>query len=102
MPAVASYSVLIHGGPGGHQNHRALIQLHDSAGDTLALLRFHDADGRCEPDSETGGIIRMHLPAILFQGVLDLLRQEKPVEIHFEQGRACLAAIGAPVGEGER
>lgn len=43
----------------------------------------------------------MHLPSTMFQSVLDILRNEKPVYIYFAQGRGFLSTSQEPVGEGE-
>jgi hypothetical protein len=101
MPAVASYSVLFYGSPEGYQTNRAQIQLSDAAGKTLAWLRFNDPGMAFEQDANDGGIIKMHLPSALFQGVLDVLRNEKPLTVYFAQGRGFLGTGVEPVGEGE-
>lgn len=101
MPAVNSYSVLFYGGPDGYQTNRAQIQLSDAAGKTLAWIRFNDPGMFFEADSNAGGIIKMHLPTALFAGVLDTLRNEKPINVYFAQGRGFLGTSGEPVGEGE-
>jgi hypothetical protein len=54
-----------------------------------------------EADSDTGGIIRMHLPSAMFQSVLDVLRNEKPINVYFAQGRGFLGTSAEPVGEAE-
>jgi hypothetical protein len=100
MPAVTSYSVLFYGGPDGYQTNRAQIQLSD-ASNTLAWIRFNDPGMFFETDSNEGGIIRMHLPSAMFQSVLDVLRNEKPINVYFAQGRGFLGTSGEPVGEGE-
>jgi len=101
MPAVSSYSVLFYGGPDGYQTNRAQIQLNDAAGKTLAWIRFNDPGMFFEADSDTGGIIRMHLPSAMFQSVLDVLRNEKPINVSFAQGRGFLGTAAEPVGEAE-
>jgi len=101
MPAVSSYSVLFYGGPDGYQTNRAQIQLNDAAGKTLAWIRFNDPGMFFEADSDTGGIIRMHLPSAMFQSVLDVLRNEKPINVYFAQGRGFLGTSAEPVGEAE-
>ena len=45
----------------------------------------------------SGGIIRMHLPSAMFQNVLDVLRNEKPVYIYFAQKRGFLSTSKVPV-----
>ena len=101
MPAVSSYSVLFYGGPDGYQTNRVQIQLNDAAGKTLAWIRFNDPGMFFEADSDTGGIIRMHLPSAMFQSVLDVLRNEKPINVYFAQGRGFLGTAAEPVGEAE-
>jgi hypothetical protein len=101
MAAVAKYNVLVYGGPDGYQTNRAQIELSDAAGKTLAWLRFNDPGMFYEADYESGGIIRMHLPSSMFQSVLDVLRNEKPINIYFTQGRGFFGTSTEPVGEGE-
>ena len=101
MPLVVSYGVLFYGGPDGYQTNRAQIQLSDGAGQTLAWIRFNDPGMAFEADYESDGIIRMHLPSTMFDGVLDVLRNEGPVNIYFVSGHAFLGTYAEPVGEGE-
>jgi hypothetical protein len=98
---VESYSVLFYGSPSGYQTNRVQIQLSDANGKTLAWIRFNDPGMFFENDYESGGIIRMHLPSTMFQNVLDVLRNEKPVYIYFVQNRAFLGTSKEPLGEGE-
>ena len=95
---VKSYSVLFYGSPSGYQTNRVQIQLSDSNGKTLAWIRFNDPGMFFENDYESGGIIRMHLPSTMFQNVLDVLRNEKPVYIYFVQNRAFLGTSKEPIG----
>jgi len=78
-----------------------IVQLSDANGKTLAWIRFNDPGMFFENDYESGGIIRMHLPSTMFQNVLDVLRNEKPVYIYFVQNRAFLGTSKEPIGEGE-
>ena len=98
---VESYSVLFYGSPSGYQTNRVQIQLSDANGKTLAWIRFNDPGMFFENDYERDGIIRMHLPSTMFQNVLDVLRNEKPVYIYFVQNRAFLGTSKEPIGEGE-
>ena len=98
---VESYSVLFYGSPSGYQTNRVQIQLSDANGKTLAWIRFNDPGMFFENDYESGGIIRMRLPSTMFQNVLDVLRNEKPVYIYFVQNRAFLGTSKEPIGEGE-
>ena len=98
---VKSYHVLFYGSPAGYQTNRAQIQLSDGNRKTLAWIRFNDPGMFFENDYESGGIIRMHLPSAMFQNVLDVLRNEKPVYIYFAQNRGFLSTSMEPIGEEE-
>ena len=54
-----------------------------------------------EDDYESGGIIRMHLPSAMFHGVLDVLRNEKPIHVYLAASRAFLGTSDEPIGEDE-
>jgi hypothetical protein len=47
------------------------------------------------------GVIRMHLPSSMFENVLNILRNEKPVFVYSAVGRGFLSTSLEPVGEGE-
>jgi hypothetical protein len=100
MANVTNYSVLFYGGPDGYQTNRAQIQL--SNGITpVAWVRFNDPGMAFEADYVDGGIIRMHLPSTMFENVIDVLRNEKPINVYFTAGRAFLGTSAEPVGESE-
>jgi len=101
MPKVASYSVLFYGSPTGYQTNRAQIQLSNAKGKTLAWIRFNDPDMTFENDYISGGIIRMHMPSSMFHNVLDVLRNEKPINVYFAANRGFLGTSKEPVGEEE-
>ena len=102
MAEVTNYHILFYGGEDGYQTNRAQIQLSGASGQTLAWVRFNDPGMVFEADYESGGIIRMHLPSAMFQSVLDVLRNEKPIHIYFAQNRGFLGTQSTePVGEGE-
>jgi hypothetical protein len=101
MATATSYHILFYGGPDGYQTNRAQIYLSDAAGKPLAYLRFNDPGMAFENDADDGGIIKMHLPSSMFQSVLDVLRNEKPINIYFAAGRGFLGTAMEPVGEGE-
>ena len=77
-------------------------EIQHGMGNLRAWLRFNDPGMFFENDYESGGIIRMHLPSTMFQNVLDVLRNEKPVYIYFVQNRAFLGTAKEPIGEGEK
>ncbi|MDH5605781.1 MAG: hypothetical protein OEY93_02735 [Anaerolineae bacterium] len=99
--AVESYSLLFYGSPSGYQTNRAQIQLSGADGKTLAWIRFNDPGMFFEDDYESDGIIRMHMPSSMFENVIDVLRNEKPVYIYFAQKRGFLGTAKEPIGEGE-
>ena len=43
----------------------------------------------------------MHLPSAMFQSVLDVLRNEKPLQVYFTAGKAFLGTSSEPIGEEE-
>lgn len=86
MPAVTSYHVLFYGSPEGYITNRAQIALYN--GNTVvAYLRFNDPEMIFENDSMSGSTIYMHLPSSMFANVIDVLRNEKPINVYFAQGR---------------
>ena len=101
MVNVTSYHILIYGSAQGYQTNRVQIQL--SNGNTVvALIRFNEPGMVFEADSNAGGIIKMHLPSSMFQSVVDILRNEKPINIYFAQGRGFFGtSTSEPVGEAE-
>lgn len=98
---IKNYHILFYGSPQGYQTNRAQIALYGADGNTAAFIRFNDPGMLFENDSQSGSIILMHLPSAMFQSVLDVLRNEKPVYIYFAQGRGFLSTSKEPVGEGE-
>ncbi len=98
---VKNYHVLFYGSPEGYQTNRAQISLYGPDGKTAAFVRFNDPGMTFENDYDADGIIRMHMPSTMFENVLDVLRNEKPVYIYFAQGRGFLSTSMEPIGEGE-
>lgn len=98
---IKKYHVLVYGSPNGYQTNRAQISLYNSSNKTVAYLRFNDPGMSFENDSESNGRILMHLPSTMFDSVLDVLRNEKPVYIYFAAGRGFLSTSREPIGEGE-
>ncbi len=99
---VTSYHILIYGSEQGYQTNRAQIQLNDGA-KVVAWIRFNDPGMLFETDSNIDGIIKMHLPSSMFQSVIDILRNEKPINIYFAQGRGFFGTSSLePVGKAEK
>lgn len=72
-----------------------------AADKTLAWIQFNDPGMFFEADANDGGIIKMHLPSAMFQNVLDVLRNEQPINAYFAAGRGFFGAASEPVGEGK-
>jgi len=101
MVNVNSYHILIYGSEQGYQTNRAQIALYDN-GKVVAYIRFNDPGMAFETDTNVGGIIKMHLPSTMLQSVIDILRNEKPINVYFAQGRGFFGtATTEPVGEEE-
>ncbi|UCH57978.1 MAG: hypothetical protein JSV18_03505 [Candidatus Bathyarchaeota archaeon] len=100
MPQVTSYHVLTYGSPSGYQTNRSQITLYDG-NKVVAYVRFNDPGMTFENDYISGNIIRMHLPSSMFLSVIDILRNEKPVNVYFAAGRGFLGTGKEPVGEEE-
>ena len=88
---IVSHHILIHGGPEGHETNRAQIVLYGAEEKTVAFLLFREPHIVIENTSESEGIIRMQLPSASFGSTLNLLHNEKPLYIHFAQGRGHLS-----------
>ena len=99
MAKVSKYSILFYSGEQGYQNNRAQITLADAAGNSLAFVRFKDPGMPYELDTETGGVITMHLPSAMFQSFLDAIRNEK-TDIYYQIGKAFLFAKLRRAGQG--
>jgi hypothetical protein len=91
----------VYGSPEGDQTNRAQIARHDAANKVVAYERFNDPGMTFEADSNVGGVILMHLPSTVFQSVLDILHNEKPIQVSFAQGRGFFGTSTEAVGEGE-
>jgi hypothetical protein len=99
---VTGYHILIYGSAQGYQTNRAQIALYNGT-KTVAYVRFNDPGMTFENDSELNGIIRMHLPSTMFQSVIDILRNEKPINVYFAQGRGFFGTGSLEsVGEAEK
>lgn len=100
MANVTQYHVLCYGTSDGYQDNRAQIQLMDGS-TVLGWVRFHDPGMPFPNDSQSAGKIIMHLPSTMFESVLDILRNEKPINYYFASNHAFLGTSTEPVGEAE-
>jgi hypothetical protein len=102
MVNVTAYQILIYGSPQGYQTNRSQVVLYD-VNKVVAYVRFNDPGMVFEDDSEENGIIKMHLPSTMFQSVIDILRNEKPLNVYFAQGRGFFGTGSIEqVGEAEK
>jgi hypothetical protein len=101
MTDVTSYKILFYGSPEGYQTNRAQITLYNG-NKVVAYVRFNDPGMTFEADIELNGIIRMHLPSAMYQNVIDMLRNEKPIQVYFANNRGFLGTSNLEsVGEAE-
>jgi hypothetical protein len=100
MANVTQYSVLFYGTPDGYLDCRAQIQVGDGQ-NVLGWIRFHDQGMPFPADSVTAGKIIMHVPSSMFENIIDVLRNEKPINYYFASNHAFLGTSTEPVGEGE-
>jgi hypothetical protein len=100
MATVTQYHVLFYGTDDGYQGSRAQIVLYNGA-TVLGYVRFHDPGMPFLADSQAGSLITMHLPSTMFENVIDVLRNEKPINYYFVSGHAFLGTSTEPVGEAE-
>ncbi len=98
MANVTQYHVLFYGSSDGYQGNRAQITLYDGTA-VLGYVRFHDPNMAFPNDSQSGAQIIMHQPSTMFQNVIDVLRNEKPINYYFAAGRAFVGTSTEPVGE---
>lgn len=100
MPEIGTYQVLFYGNPAGSTNtSSADIHLNSTAGQRAATVRFYNPNSPPPNDSVINGIIFMYLPAAMFQGVLDVLRNEKPVFVTFTNNYGYIHTLTENVGE---
>ena len=100
MAQVTQYHVLFYGTQDGYGNNRAQISLYNGS-TVLGYVRFHDPGMPFPADSESGGRITMHLPSTVLDSVLDVLRNEAPINFYFTAAHAFLGTSLESVGEGE-
>lgn len=85
--------------------YRAIIGLRDESDEFVAAAYFHNVDSTM-PAADTRkatGFISCHYAATDYPQVLDILRNEKPVYVEFDERTnvANIRTSAEPVGEGE-
>ena len=100
MANVTQYHVLFYGSSDGYRGSRAQITLYDGT-NVLGYILFFDPGMPFPNDGQSGGKIYMSLPSAMFENVLDVLRNEKPINYYFVSEHAFLGTTTEPVGENE-
>jgi hypothetical protein len=100
MANVTQYHVLFYGSSDGYLDCRAQITPY-AGSNVLGYIRFHDPGMPFPSDTQSGGKIIMHVPSAMFENIIDVLRNEKPIDFYFASGHAFLSTSAEPVGEGE-
>ena len=103
MAEVKNYAVRFQGGPGGSgMGVRAQIHLFGESNKMEGAIDFFDEGVRLKKKKKKGHIyMALHISQLL--AVVDILRNEKPIFIEWqEKGQnAYLGTSQEPVGEGE-
>jgi hypothetical protein len=102
MASVTDYHIVFSGGPEGGQPCAAGIDPGPCV-QQLACVRFSNPDKPFIPGHGSGGTIRMHLPSAILASVLEVLRNDSPVQVYFIQdggflGTATLELVGGRAG----
>ena len=106
MPRIDKYSVTIYGRSGNIQTDgesaRALIHL-KSEGGMAATCSFYESDDVPDNSTAPNGRTLLNYPWSCYSGVLDLLRNEKPLYWVFlaSSKTGFISTRSEPVGEGE-
>lgn len=99
--AVEGYRIYYYGSADGYKSTRAAVNLLDAESKIRAVVKFYDDGMSVGEDYQTDDIIWMHLPSSMLHSVVDVLRNEKPIFIHFAANSAFLSTSEEPVGEGD-
>ena len=80
-----------------------MIYLYDANSDVLGHVYFVADDQPLPAASETHGIVALYFPRSGFASVMDMLRNEGPIELRWAGPfDSCLSTAFETVGEGER
>lgn len=95
--SITKYQVIFYGSKDGYQDCRAQINLHSETG-AAGSVRFFEA-GKIQPDdSEVNDGITMNLPIAMLLSILDVLRNEKPINFYLMGKNAFLTTETELVG----
>lgn len=106
MPQVHNYAVRFHGGPDGSgtgTNIRAQIHLFDGSNKMIGSVDFYESELELPADSNEGRIV-LAMHTNMMHSVVDILRNEGPVYIEWQERlkNAYLGTSMEAVGEGEK
>lgn len=87
---VHHYTIQFNGCPQGYVASRIMVKLYDEESALRCVIRFSDPEMVFEQDFLRGETIYMHLPSSSYLGVMDLLRNEKPIYIAYQEGKSFL------------
>jgi hypothetical protein len=97
---VTQYNYQFHGGENGYQGNRAVVRL-KSGTSSVGYIYFKPEGNPIPADQEGTSWIKMYMPESAITGVIDMLRNEKPIQVYFAAGSAFLRTGNEPVGEEE-
>ncbi|MCI0436634.1 MAG: hypothetical protein L0271_23800 [Gemmatimonadetes bacterium] len=83
---------------------QANIAMYGSAGFMGALWFYHESHPLPDPTRHSAGVYSLHYPMSAFGPIVDMLRNEKPVFVHWNDSFPVNTRISTspePVGEGE-
>ncbi|MEE8398781.1 MAG: hypothetical protein V3S89_07230 [Desulfobacterales bacterium] len=66
----------------------------------VVAIAYFQAE-RHEPQMNSRGIVNLFYPIEDGPGIIDMLRNEKPIFLHIEKSQAFLSTSMEPIGEGE-
>lgn len=102
---IESYLVRVYGKGRGIQAGRAQVRLFDELERLAGILIFLEPElilPNIPTDSiNEEGVIKMYLDWSMFQGILEILRTERPLFLFFRNNKGILATGREPVGEEE-
>ena len=80
-----------------------MIYLYDANADVVGHVCFVPDDQPLPPAAESRGIVALYFPRSRFLDVIDMLRNEGPIELRWGGPLdSCLSTALEPVGEGEK
>lgn len=101
---IGTYGVTYTGKKDGSTFWRSYIHFSDPNGKYIGGIYFYD-DDQPPPNNDgySNNYLFMFLPASHFSRILDILRNEKPLQFTYNSGamKTSLSTYAEPVGEGE-